>query len=175
METACEDENWWTHLPVVHLCLFEEKIIAASKMRGTMRQSPEVKPTGWLQTFVADDLFLRMRKKELTFSVIRKALRLRIHMSFLPRFPYFEKTKRSLWTHLTHYLSVYPPLIHQSSPVNCCWASPAQSLVSGPIGAHDIIYVRFKTVYVFGNAVSDERRGLIERYERYIIGQSTQQ
>jgi hypothetical protein len=33
----------------------------------------------------------------------------------------------------------------------------------GPHGAHDIIYVRFKTVYVFGNTFSDERRGLFER------------
>jgi hypothetical protein len=36
----------------------------------------------------------------------------------------------------------------QSSPVNCCWPSPAQSfLVSSPIGTHDLIYVRSKTLF----------------------------
>jgi hypothetical protein len=38
----------------------------------------------------------------------------------------------------------------QSSVVNCCWSSPAQSyLVSGPVETHDQIFVRSKTVYVF--------------------------
>jgi hypothetical protein len=37
-------------------------------------------------------------------------------------------------------------------PVNYCWPSSAQSfLFSGPVGTHDPIFVRFKTVYVFGN------------------------
>jgi hypothetical protein len=33
VETACKDEYWWIHLPVVHLSLFEGKIITARKMR----------------------------------------------------------------------------------------------------------------------------------------------
>jgi hypothetical protein len=54
-----------------------------------------------------------------------------------------------------------PPV--QSSSLNCCWPSPAQSLlVSGPVGTHDLIYFRSKTVYMFrnGGLFFDERRGL---------------
>jgi hypothetical protein len=48
----------------------------------------------------------------------------------------------------------------QSSLVNYCWPSPAQSfLVFSPIWTHDLIYIRSKTVYVFGNGVSSSTRG----------------
>jgi hypothetical protein len=48
----------------------------------------------------------------------------------------------------------------QSSPVNFCWPSPARSfLVSSPVETHDLIYVRFKTLYVSGNGVSSSTRG----------------
>jgi hypothetical protein len=48
----------------------------------------------------------------------------------------------------------------QSSPVNCCWPSPAQSfLLSSSFGTHDLIYVRSETVYVFVNGVSSSTRG----------------
>jgi hypothetical protein len=50
-----------------------------------------------------------------------------------------------------------------SSPVESnklLLVSPAQSfLVSGPVGTHDLIYVRSKTVYVFVNGVSFSTRG----------------
>jgi hypothetical protein len=48
----------------------------------------------------------------------------------------------------------------QSSPVNCCWPSPGQLfLVSSPNKTHNLIYVRSKTVYMFGNGVSSQMRG----------------
>lgn len=35
----------------------------------------------------------------------------------------------------------------RTSSVKCYWSSPAQLLFSGPVGACDIICVRYKTVY----------------------------
>jgi hypothetical protein len=56
----------------------------------------------------------------------------------------------------------------QSSPVNCCWSSPAQwFLVSGPAGTHNLICVRFKIVYVFGNWVSSSTRVWPERERHF--------
>jgi hypothetical protein len=38
----------------------------------------------------------------------------------------------------------------QSSPVYCSWPSPAHLfLFSGPVGTHDQIFVRSKTIYIF--------------------------
>jgi hypothetical protein len=53
---------------------------------------------------------------------------------------------------------VFSPV--QSSPVNCCCSSPAVSfLVSSPVGIHGLIYVRSKTIYVFGSGVASSTRG----------------
>jgi hypothetical protein len=60
--------------------------------------------------------------------------------------------------------------VFQPSPVNCWWSSLAESLlVSGPVGTHYLIYVLFKTVYVFGNWVSSSTRGFAE-CERHFTG-----
>jgi hypothetical protein len=49
-------------------------------------------------------------------------------------------------TALTNESSVSQPV---SSPVHCCWPSPAQSFsVSAPGGTRDQIFVRSKTVYI---------------------------
>jgi hypothetical protein len=55
-----------------------------------------------------------------------------------------------------------PRTFVQSSPVNSCWSSPAQSfLVSGPVGTHDHIFVfsRLLSVLKWGYLL-EEKRGL---------------
>jgi hypothetical protein len=53
-----------------------------------------------------------------------------------------------------------------SSPVNCCWFSPAKSfLVSGSVGTHDKSFVRSKTIHVFGNTLSSSTRGEVGLWE----------
>jgi hypothetical protein len=68
------------------------------------------------------------------------------------------------------YLPLYfsnqfgPRFALQSSPVNCCWPSTAQSfLISGAVGTHNLIYIRSFTelrVSKWG-LFFDERRGLV--------------
>jgi hypothetical protein len=78
--------------------------------------------------------------------------------------------------HTAHSQSVYRlpypcSNICIKAPVNCCWSSPAQSfLFSGPRVIYDLIYIRFKTVYVFGNGIVlfDERTGLLFLSWRHI-------
>jgi hypothetical protein len=54
----------------------------------------------------------------------------------------------------------------QSSSVNCCWSSPAQSfLVSSLFGNHDLIYDNSNTIYVIGNGAPSSRRGGVFPFE----------
>jgi hypothetical protein len=46
-------------------------------------------------------------------------------------------------------------------PVNCCWSSPISPCFPDPVGTHNQISVRYKTVYVFRNGISTStRRGV---------------
>jgi hypothetical protein len=52
-----------------------------------------------------------------------------------------------------------PALPAQCISENGCWTSPAQSFfVPGPVGTHDLIYIRSKTVYMFGFGVASSTR-----------------
>jgi hypothetical protein len=75
------------------------------------------------------------------------------------RFSSVFKSKLKLLLRVSHASQPSPSPV-QSSPVNCCWPLPAQSLmVSGIVGTRDIIYVRSKIVYIFGHGVSSSMKG----------------
>jgi hypothetical protein len=63
---------------------------------------------------------------------------------------------KKLWEEPIAYFSCH------SIAVNCCRSSPAQSfLASGPVGTNDNIFVRSKTIYVFGDGASSWTTGWV--------------
>jgi hypothetical protein len=70
------------------------------------------------------------------------------------------RTRRSFITQHDRGKAVRATQNGQSSPVNCCWSSPAQSfLVSGPVDHIFVLSKFFLRVLKWG-LLFDERRGL---------------
>jgi hypothetical protein len=89
VEITCEDENWRTHLPVVHLFVRRKDNrghqLVPLKCEGLWGSHQKFQPKGWFQTVVADGLFSERDGRSWHFLIvisIKKALRVHIHVRF---------------------------------------------------------------------------------------------
>jgi hypothetical protein len=91
---------------------------------------------------------VRVKVKVLLWSTVSQPVSLGVKPHLGPR------TRYLLLSDSRCFFDVGRPLWReddvQSSPVNCCWPSPAQSfLVSGPVGTHDHIFVLSRLLHIF--------------------------